>query len=90
MLTRDDVTVLNDSITSGAGATQWHIQIGQEHYVISAVDLSVTIPGFRTSETMAFLADEAGDVADWMDLAMVEGKDHETCILHLLDELNGR
>lgn len=91
MLTRDDVTVLNTDLPNWRGQA-WHIQIGDRFYAVSAVDLDfpglASIPGHRDSETMAFRADNKGNVIEWGEIGFVPYKDHEACITDLLDYLN--
>lgn len=83
-LTRDDVTILNTNAPGRWRGDAWLIRIGEQHYVVSAVDLSVKIPGYRDSETMAFAADKSGEVTEWTELGFVPHKDHWACIDDLL------
>jgi hypothetical protein len=85
-LTRDDVTVLSEDAPGRWNGTAWHIRIGEKFYIISATD-GLSIPGYHTSETTAFAADEAGHVENFTRLAMVEHKDHWDCIDQLLSDL---
>lgn len=90
--TRNDVKVLNDNAGGrDARGRWWHIQIGEAFYIVSAVDLmaGLSMPGYRDSETMAFPADESGEVTSWGEAAFVPYKDHEACIENLLESLNG-
>lgn len=92
-LTRSDVKVLSDNANPAeARGRWWHIQIGEDFYIVSAADLGFAgvIPGYRTSETMAFPADANAEVTSWGEVAFVPYKDHEACITDLLGELNGR
>ena len=91
-LTREDVKVLNNDNAGGpeTRGAWWHIQIGDEYYIVSAADLGISFPGYRTSETMAFPADEKGEVTSWGEVAFVPYKSHEDCIADLIGELNGR
>ena len=92
-LTRADVKVLNDNAGGPANRGHWwHIQIGEDYYIVSAVDLAHggLIPGYRDSETMAFPSDASGEVTGWGEVAFVPYKSHEDCITDLLGELNGR
>ena len=88
-LTRDDVTILSTKVRGDHRGDWWHIRIDERFYIVSAVDLPVFLAGYRTSETMAFAADETGQVTSWSDLAMVERKDHWACIDQLLESLGG-
>lgn len=81
-LTRDDVKVLSTDL-SGFRGTAWHIEIAGKHYCISAI-----CNEFGT-ETMAFAADERGDVTSWTDLVVIHRMDHEACIAELLNTLGG-
>lgn len=74
---RDDVKVLSTGL-KGFRGTAWHIEVGGEHYAISAISNEVG------TETMAFAADKDGNVTSWTDLAVVRGQDHEACIAELL------
>lgn len=93
VLTRADVAVLNDNAGGpNSRGHWWHIQIGEDFYIVSAVDLGAAgvIPGYRTSETMAFPADAKAEVTSWGEVAFVPYKSHEDCITDLIGELNGR
>ncbi|QJU52964.1 hypothetical protein SCB71_06500 [Herbiconiux sp. KACC 21604] len=51
--------------------------------VVSAVDLPVYIPDYRTSETMIFPCDEAGEHVDFGEVAFVPYKSHVDALADL-------
>ncbi len=82
-LTRDDVRIVDRPPHPSPVVTWWHIAIGEDHYIISAVDL----PAAKITE--AFPADAAGEITDWDDpVASSRTADHEVCIADLLYNLN--
>lgn len=88
VLSRDDVTVLSTDLPGEHRGDWWHIQVGDKYFIVSAVDLSSSMSGYRTSETMAFPADAAGEVTSWLEVGFVDRKDHEACIADLLESLS--
>ena len=80
MTARDGVKVLTTD-AKGFRGTAWHVEIDGKHYVISAISNE-----FAT-ETMAFVADERGQVEDYAELVVVRTWDHEACIAALLNTL---
>jgi hypothetical protein len=86
---RRDVTVHSTQV--GVLRTQvgvlrgesWHIEVRGNHYVVSAAD----IPR-ESAETSVFPADSAGLTSTLLEVASVEGFDHEAAIADLLRRLN--
>lgn len=89
-MNREDVKVLSENVPGTHRGHWWHIQIGEQYYIVSAVDLDFggfAISGYRDSETMAFPADEHGKVTSWGEVGFVPFKDHWACIDTLLGDL---
>lgn len=80
-LTRENVVVLDRAVT-GFNGTVWHIQVGVNFYLVSAIS-----EAFDTGrpETMVFASDADAEVMSWFDLAVVSGQDHEAAIEKLLE-----
>lgn len=92
----DKLSVRKKTATQIAGSTKWGrgdtrlwrldppLDDGTAVVVSSAVDLGISIPNYRTSETMVFPWSEATDrPSDMGELAFVPSKDHEAAIRDL-------
>jgi hypothetical protein len=86
--TKTATQIANDTRWGRGDTRLWRLDPpladGTAVVVSSAVDLGISIPDYRTSETMIFPWDEAQDrPSDMGELAFVDHKDHEAAIRDL-------
>jgi hypothetical protein len=72
------VEIVRELPVSESGASQVLVKIAGAYYVVSSVDAMFT--GF---ETLVFLADETGEVTDWVDIAGGRGMSRDEAIRDL-------